>query len=92
MEGEIKITIPSAAHRAELEAKGINIEDELTRIVYDHYVGLRDGNGMSSLTMKVTKKQIDTLDQLGVDGPKQISEEFRNELHQALDKMKKGEV
>ena len=80
MTGDIKIVIPSSEHRAELEAKGIDIVEELTRVVYDYYVSLRDGKQMGSLTMSVTKEQVDTLEGYGVDAPGNLAAEFKKEL------------
>lgn len=93
MEGEIKVIVPTSEHIAELEAKGINIEDELTRLVYDHYANLKEDKHLSSVTMKIPKEQLDTINKLGVNGPKEIAEEFRDTLHAILTARKeKSEV
>ena len=91
MEGEIKVIVPTSEHIAELEAKGINIEDELTRLVYD--ANLKEDKHLSSVTMKIPKEQLDTINKLGVNGPKEIAEEFRDTLHAILTaRKKKSEV
>ena len=81
----ITIYIPMDEHIAELKEKGIDIEVELSRVVFDALKARKDGkNGIRKLSICVSKEQMEELEKYGINGPEVCAIEFKEELHRTL--------
>lgn len=80
--------IPSDSHIEELRKKGIDIEEEMTRLVLDTLKEMKNGKEMRAVGIGVTKEQMNELGKYGIDGPVYIAAEFKKELHRKLTKTK----
>ena len=80
-DNKLVILLPSGSHIDELKQKGIDIEAELSRIVFDNLELIKRGQNP-----KVTNEQMNDLARYGIDGPGYITAAFRKELHERLKK------
>ena len=85
-DNKLVILLPSGSHIDELKQKGIDIEAELSRIVFDNLELIKRGQSPKSLGINVTNEQMNDLARYGIDGPGYITAAFRKELHERLKK------
>lgn len=82
---DITIVIPSDEHIEELKKKGIDIEVELTRVVYDSYKNILNGEEIREIKMSIPKRQLHDLSEMfGIDGPGYLANTFKEQLHELL--------
>ena len=83
-ENRFDIPIPSPEHIEELKEKGIDIELELTRVVYDNLKLIKEDKSLRRLGISVSKNQLDELQKYGINGPEMCAAKFKEELHRIL--------
>jgi hypothetical protein len=83
-DNKLVILIPSSSHIEELKQKGIDIETELARVVFDNLNLIKQGQNPKTLGISVTREQMNDLAKYGIDGPGYISATFKKELHERL--------
>ncbi len=83
-ENKIEIFLPSNEHILELKQKGIDIEIELSRIVFDNLLLIKQGKIPRKLGISISKEQMDTLSKYGIDCAGYGAMEFKKELHNIL--------
>lgn len=84
MEEKYVLLLPTKEHIEELEQKGIDLEVELARIVYDNLVLIKQGQNVKRVGFSISKEQLDNLAQYGIDGPTYMSLEVKKEMHSML--------
>ena len=83
-ENKIEVFLPSDEHILELKQRGIDIELELTRVVYDNLKLIKEDKSPRRLGISVSKNQLDELQKYGINGPEMCAAKFKEELHRIL--------
>lgn len=83
-ENKIEFFLPSNEHILELKQKGIDIELEMTRVVYDNLKLIKEDKSPRRLGISVSKNQLDELQKYGINGPEMCATKFKEELHRIL--------
>ena len=83
-ENKIEFFLPSNEHILELKQRGIDIELELTRVVYDNLKLIKEDKSPRRLGISVSKNQLDELQKYGINGPEMCAAKFKKELHRIL--------
>lgn len=83
-ENKIEFFLPSNEHILELKQKGIDIELEMTRVVYDNLKLIKEDKSPRRLGISVSKNQLDELQKYDINGPEMCATKFKEELHRIL--------
>lgn len=87
---DIIVAVPTREHVEELKEKGIDLETELARIVYDNARRVEDGLDPKLVRMSFTKEQIEQAGEYGIDLPGELAREFKKELHTIMEGKESG--
>ena len=81
---KLEVFLPSNEHILELKQRGIDIELELTRVVYDNLKLIKEDKSPRRLGISVSKNQLEELQKYGINGPEMCAAKFKEELHRIL--------
>lgn len=84
-ENRLDILIPSSEHIEELKKKGIDIELELTRVIYDNLKLIKADKSPKILGFAISKAQMDEMQNYGINCVEEMcAAKFKEELHRIL--------
>jgi len=84
MNCELIMLLPSKEHVEELKQKGVDLEAELTRIMYENLNLVKQGLSPKTIGVSITKEQMAELSKYGIDAAQYTAATVKKEMHERI--------
>ena len=84
MNCELIMLLPSKEHVEELKQKGIDLEAELSRIMYENLNLVKQGLAPKTIGVSITKEQMEELSKYGIDATQYTATTVKKEMHERI--------
>lgn len=84
MNCELIMLLPSKEHVEELKQKGIDLEAELSRIMYENLNLVKQGLAPKTIGVSITKEQMEELSKYGIDAAQYTATTVKKEMHERI--------